>query len=502
MKRLFLKCPILKTVGVTAILAGACTYAPTDGERSASADGSFSIRGFSQGPNEPVRVSIIHPTTGEPVPLEPFNTRDSGAGTFFATRLWPFSQTLTVSDPSLWRSGARGRAITIEVDSVPSDYTLFGLKEDGLACWARYSDSLLDFSARCTSLHPRRVTICTPDYVHDGIRRGPCPHRSFTTRSGESVPLPDATTTFEMFPLSNTVQYRGDSVSYVDVYDENLATGAHRALLASHGMPYGDFVRVVYPSPTTSMDYASFNLSSIASLSGTFVDEWTGGLYVRQVDIGYCGTLIRWRTLLDTVLPLFERAIHETAVVSGVSATPLGRTSLTPVLRTGDDGDAIKFFQQFTLKKAGVQIGHARLNFTGALHSEGTGAQFALEDVRVEIVDVSVPARIAEAFGGANIEESRARMESRARTRILDGVRAFLVSSGLIIARDIVAAPEGLRIVLATDPDDSNVSLMGASNRSRYCGDANPRPPQTSGHWDVLFDPPRASDPPVFGDSF
>ena len=58
-----------------------------------------------------------------------------------------------------------------------------------------------------------------------------------------------------------------------DVYDENLATGAHRALLASHGMPYGDFLRVVYPSPNTSTDYASFNLSSIASSPGTFVDE-------------------------------------------------------------------------------------------------------------------------------------------------------------------------------------------------------------------------------------
>lgn len=55
MKRLFLKCPILKTVGVTAILAGACTYAPTDGERSASADGSFSIRGFATGTCSSIR---------------------------------------------------------------------------------------------------------------------------------------------------------------------------------------------------------------------------------------------------------------------------------------------------------------------------------------------------------------------------------------------------------------------------------------------------------------
>lgn len=438
---------------------------------------------------QPVAVEALNPTTGAFVGIG--SATSGGSPISVLGTDWYGWATAAQIPTAYWVAGQTGATAIIRGrTTAPGGITLYGLEEN----WASYSGtSLAEFRDYYTT--GNSVRVCTSDYAPFGSRRGPCPPRQLvlggvadTTRQ-----LPDTTSTLQFSTAPTSLAYRGDANSFIDVFD---------ALPTSTGFNGANVARRPYNRANSSTETVSVTLPALgAPLSSGL--SWRGTRTVRQYDRGQCSTVLLWRDVLDSLIPVLFNAVQSIVLPGAgtISLTPLSRTVLTPMIRLGA-GDALRFTQSFWIDSGSS----GRITFSAIIRlgiSAGNRLTAVVEDGSTVDFQPSALSWLLETFGALSEAEIEASALAQVRTRVPAAIQLAIPASVrfLPIMQRVYVRPDALEIVLAEDTRDPNYPTILAAPGG-LCTRPNPTTavPQ-SGAMSSLFDPPLAGDPRVLGDT-
>jgi len=472
----------------------ACMSRPFDGQRVPARTSRVEVAGYHASPSGRVNVLAMNTATGA---FESVGTSTASAIRF--TSLggvdWYEWNTPVVLGDRFWTSGARGSYARIRAETADggAPFSLYSLQEDWLDCAGRrVSERWTDIVRECSALNTPEATICTDDFVPSGRRRGPCPRRTLDVlgadgRIARRHPLPDQTTTVVDPPFPTRIAWRGDAMSFIDVFDVNLASREDVAWLGTHGMPYGNFIRLRYPNPTESREFRSFNVDSLASglLPGA---GWRGAVSFRQYDPGECSGFLTWREILDLLTAKLEDSLTNAFTnASGghITARIASGISLTPILRSGAAGDAVRLGLAVHLTADGLEAGRAVIGVTIGFTATSGALTGTAEQVNVSLTDVALTV-IARLFGAPDRATSELRIAAAIRTAVPSLVTSSLppIFRGITFYR-VYGRPDGIEAVVAESQDDPQFAR--AQGRG-LCERANPDTSSpVAGHFDGLF---------------
>jgi hypothetical protein len=407
----------------------------------------------------------------------------------------------------------------------------YALETNWDQCYSIYNVSPVDFVRECANGGSSTINLCTADYLPFSSRRSSCPGR-LLVGVGPGVrndlwPLPDSTTTIVPGVVPPSVRWRGDALSFVDIFDTT----------AIDAMGGANVLRVGYPNARASTTELTVDPTTLFATTGVPVASfpWRSTGAIRQYDRGECSFFLDWRGALNALLtpampgglaPL-PAAVSAIMIpgVGTVRAEFLSRTSLRPVLRANGE-DATQFTQLFALFSS-VYGSIGRLDISVRFRvvptpGGGAGLTTVLDPNQTgQRIDYqpNVVALIGPVFGAPDEATVELRIRNSIETLLPGAVAAAVPAvARFLVFRRIFERPDGIELVLAESRDDLNFAAINGA-RPDLCGTglmgsvacnvttpaaACRAPAATTGARTgllfSLFDPVLPSDPPVFGD--
>lgn len=470
---------------------------PTDGATVASRTTPILFEGYHTAEGRAIVVQAQHPATGI------FSNIASTATTDLSWNVldvdWYYWSVSAGVPTSFWTPGATGWRATLRAQAPGSSTPgMTGVHEDYYACLGQ-STTTGDFERDCMLSGP--ITICTAGYLPFGSRRGPCPrravmeHRSDGTRVFHT--LPDVTTTFSLDGVPTSIEYRGDAVSFIDVFDRT--TG-------SAGFPAGgaNVIRIRYPHTRTSNSRVTYDPAALAASLGVTSPQlpWAGARTIRQYDVGECSYYLGWREALNGFVRHMECVILKSTTdsVGTITLLPVSRTSLRPLLRASGP-DAVRFVQNFNILSSDLgDIGNVLIDVNVRLMpNEPTGLTAVVEPGSVVEYDPQGFGAFGIAFGVSSQQE----VEDEIRTRLTSVIPTAIESlipplAAAVEIHRIHMRPDGVEFVLAEDTQDP---LFNNLRNAGLCARPDPMPGGIeSGLHFSFFDPPASTDHLPIGD--
>lgn len=497
-------------VGLTAGSSAGCMMRPTDGTAVSSTGATVQFEGYlNKAPGHAVAVEARNPATGAFTQIGP-TTRTSALVTSLWDTEWHHWSVSTPIPSQFWQPGSRGATAVVRARALgETPTTLYGSNERFFPCLSQ-STTLNEFAADCTE--PGEITVCTSDFLPFSSRRGPCPRRAVLERRGNQTEvfhrLPDRTTTMTVAGGLSSIGYRGDPVSFIDVFDE---------VAGPDGFPLGgaNVVRIRYARSRTSSALDDFDPAALAGALGTAPGlPWRGARTIRQYDVGECGEFVSWRTLIRStdpttgretgIVPALELAVQTASRDSRLIPTAT-RTAIRPLLRPdGRDGVSVsaRFFvesRDHTLQW--LRIGYVIVRANVVFGTTTRGAFVAsLEPDSIFDLTVTNSGAAWLLLGGRSEQSVEAEIRQGFVTSIGSAVAGLLPPSLALVGVDRVhCRPDGLELVLAESTRENDFTLLsptGRCNRPDPTGGGN-----QSGLLFTFFDPPLSSDPVPFGDT-
>jgi hypothetical protein len=320
--------------------------------------------------------------------------------------------------------------------------------------------------------------------------------------------LPEATTTLVPANVPASIRWRGDAISFIDVFD----TPNMDSLLSTN------VVRVFYPNSRSSTAEAPFAPTAIfASMPlppWPGAPGWRGARAIRQYDRGECSFFMPWRTALNALVnppsvgqPAPLEAALQNLMVPGVGTVNVVATStlnLRPILRVNGQ-DALKFSGNFNIYTTSfgfvgtlnLQIQLRIIPQPGPPMTAGLSAIVETDSTVVDYMPNAISS-IGAAFGLSQTEaQVEAGIRAQLNAAIPNAVRAAIPTAAQVVAFDrIFERPDGLELVMAEDTTDLQFSLISAAG---FCGRPTGGSAQT-GRLVDLADPP-CSLPPALGET-
>lgn len=434
-----------------------CVLEPFRGEQFDDLGDPMQLSGFIPEPLnvfQDIQVSALSGATGAferlsaPVELD----RNLVTSVYFGER-WSAWETRVQLASEYWLPGASGFRAVLRVTAGGSPATFFG---EGLAnCAPRFlGGSLAEMLDGCGA-PGAPLTVCTQDYVHPGARRGPCPSRLLDVRpaGGESrrVYPGDGTETLALEGAPGTFALRGDSASFVDVFDSPVDSPAPGAF--SVGVSRGSFVRLFYRGEKASNESESFDWGSIragvpAGLSLGLPQT------LRFYDRGECSARVSLEQLLPRVESVMLRALQP-LVAAG--SGQLERTTLVPVLRVGADALAARLRLRVTVPSPSAVAGTHRLviGVQAGLSQFAETLEFEREHFSVRVPDGVEAEAVFAGLGLPPQAQTEADLQEafwREGGFELDEFLGGLPLAGVPLQR-VFLTPEGLELVVVDDPE-------------------------------------------------
>lgn len=498
-----------------------CVIGPTD--RTATGPVRSTVVAFSGYGDVPSTTVTLEARTNALASYTAVATATTGptrTAQAFGADLFPWSISVAIPDV-LWEPGATGFRTQIRARSATREF--FALETDWLDCYDLYSDNAETFVRECTNGGSSTINLCTSNYLPFSSRRSTCPGRRLSAVRPTSPartdrwPLPDATTTVVPPVTPSSLRWRGDALSFVDVFDTTAIDAVGGA----------NVLRVGYPSARTATTELSVDPPALFASTGvplaSFPWRTTGA--IRQYDRGECSFFLNWRAALNALLtpatpgglaPL-PAAVSAIMVpgVGTVRADFLSRTSLRPVLRTNGE-DAIQFTQLFSLTSSVFgNIGRLDLTIrfrvvptpgglagiTTVLDPDPTGQRIDYQPNAIAL--------IGTVFGAPDEATVEARIRTSINTLLPGAVAAAVPAAArFLVFRRVFERPDGIEFVLV---DNSNEFIYPTVRDVGLCqcDPASPTPvcrapggttAPVTGLLFSLWDPVLASDPPAFGD--
>jgi hypothetical protein len=283
-----------------ALVVGAsvgCVSVPVDGTRVPSRNGSIAFEGYGNVALAAVTLEARNPVVAGST-FSSFATSTT-SGTHSAVNtlgltLYPWNRNAIVP-LAAWGAGETGFRTQVRVRSDTVNF--FGLEENWAECMS-LNNTAGAFRDECTT--GNTVNLCTSDFLPFGSRRSPCPPRTVVgvrSSGGEDRwPLRESTQTLVPANTPTSIRWRGDAVSFLDVFD----TPDMNSLTNSN------VVRIFYPNARSSTNEVAFNPSAIfASMPPQLwpgATAWQGTRSIRQYDRGECSFFMGWRSALDALL--------------------------------------------------------------------------------------------------------------------------------------------------------------------------------------------------------
>lgn len=441
-----------------SLLVSGCVLEPFQGQQVADIEAPIRLSGFVPEPLSVFRnieVSALSGTTGsfESLASEVVIDRNLLTSAYFGEQ-WSAWETQVQLSSEHWLPGDAGFRAVLQATAGGSPATFFG---EGLAdCAPRFIESSLAEMLDGCGFPGQPVTVCTADYVHPGARRGPCPSRLLDINPASAdlrrMYPADRTETFALNDSPGTFSLRGDSASFVDIFDSpvgGLAPGAYSA-----GVSRGSFVRLFYSQQKSSRELQEFDWGAIRSgvPSGLSL-----GLpqTLRFYDRGECSARVSLEQLLPSVESVLLGAL-EPLMTAG--SGQVERATLVPVLRTGSDAIAARLRLAIVVPSPSPVAGMHRVTV-----SVQAGLSAVAEDLEFERehFSVAVPAGVdaADLFEGLGLGgpiEAEAAFEDAFWSQgaaALQEALGDLPVSALPLQR-VFLTPEGLELVLVDDPEN------------------------------------------------
>lgn len=251
---------------------------------------------------------------------------------------------------------------------------------------------------------------------------------------------PDRTRTsseLELGPFSpfDSVRWRGDSSSYVDIFDVPILGFDDDGSFVD-GNEFGNVVRVYYPFGVTSSNILAVDPAVVAAAANLPLG-WDGGRALRMYDRGECSAAISWRDIGESFADGLDREIVPGIQAEGVDAIPSGNWTITPIIRDEFRGtrDRLRMFRRYEVQTLGIHLALVSVTFEGRFEAQGGRLQFDLLSLSVtgtgpeadgvvpalrEALSAELEASITEglqaAVGQSVPEEARVIRHRRART--------------------------------------------------------------------------------------
>lgn len=484
------------------VAATGCMTTPNDGDSFAATTTAINFGGYTNTANQAVSVRALNPTTNV---FSQFATATTGSSPTVAwdNDWYPWSVNAVVP-ATAWVAGSSGARATIRAQRVSSSSPtlLVGVNERYLDCAAQ-SDTLDQFDVDCTE--SSSVTICTTNYLPFGSRRSPCPRRGLIEHraDGDEVfhTLPDTTTTIVLSGVPTSLQYRGDAVSFIDVFDRPATSDG------IGGVGGANVVRIRYPNSRSSTSLPSFNPAALATSLGGLDPSfpWNGARVVRQYDLGQCSFSMPWRTVLDLLQPAVESSVDSiaTSAAGTVTLVPLGRSELRAILRA-DGVDAVRYAANFNVVSSGLgDVGNLYLGFNVRLSATAGNLVATLETTGTNVdFDSQGLGRLSDAFGLTTEEEVEADIRGMLASLVRGAISSVLPSQIALVDIDRVhLRADAIDLVLAETTQDPQFGTINSAS-GNLCQRTDPMPGGNQGglHFS-LFDPPLPTDRRPLGDT-
>jgi len=297
-----------------------------------------------------------------------------------------------------------------------------------------------------------------------------------------------------------TIAWRGDAVSFIDVFDTDDISDVGGS----------NVVRVHYPNGRASTTAVAFNPGSLIAGIGfpTPGGSWHGNLTIRQYDQGECSVFLSWRDVLEQAYDAIEIALAVTGDLPFNVSYGLARTSLQPILHVNGQ-DEIVYFTQLDLELAGggqlatldatlrlrLVPGPGGLGLTVQI---GPGSEVDLSSIFVN--------EFTLAFVGMTEAQVEDALLTTVSGEIATQLGSFVPAIAATIPIRVNVRADGLELVVAEDNQNVNYSLFNAAG---ICG-CNPATPTAAcrygstaaeaGALFAVFEPKFVGDPDVLGD--
>jgi hypothetical protein len=211
---------------------------------------------------------------------------------------------------------------------------------------------------------------------------------SNATRTTSALELGDALQPFD------TVRWRGDANTYVDVFDTPLLQALPDGTVID-GAEFGNFVRFTYPGSFASSFVASFDVADEAASLGV---PFQGAVSLRMYDRGECSGDSSWSDLAAGIVegldPALVAAIENAD--SSVSVIPHGQWTLNPILRDeirpDTNRDAFRLVRFYAVRGSIVGMKFLEIRITAGFQARDDQLQMrrieeVLTDLRTSISD-------------------------------------------------------------------------------------------------------------------
>lgn len=429
-------------------------------------------------------------------------------------------------------------------DGFPAAY---GVRADFADCRER-NPTYTQFLNHCMT---PELIVCSDNYEryiepNAHIRRIGCPRprdiRTFAVDSldpdTEQWPLeimsPDRDSTSTDVMVNEgfaMIDWRGDDLSYIDVFDQRLDETDHGGMdFHTHGAPNSCFVRSgsysyayhVQDPYNCDLEYSDLEQDEeryagnriktdyIASIG--IGDRWSGSKSIRYYDVGNCSITLTWRALLNEVVDAIESnlfiVLESQPDVEWITLSP-SRVSLTPILRKflGNPGETKGDLMHIT---AHITTSVPMVTVTSKLE---LGIAFTVVPdeglvLKVEHFDLNTTNDYPLAdfldflgFDGVNVEE-RIQAAREMIGSILEDEMAASASqiNDVLLPKRVHAKPEGVELILVDDPEE-DPSLYALLSLLGFCERPSDLSSREADCYQAIYFPPQESDPPVYMDT-
>ncbi len=474
-------------VALTVVAAAGCMTAPVDGTVVASRDARVRFAGYMNETDSTVSVEA----SADGRSFREVTTAVSGgrAHSYWDTDWYEWSAYEPIP-ADLWTAGATGFHTYVRAQS---GVQLFNTNQNLWKCVGQ-SGKLADFQRDCTE--PVAI-LCTEDYLPNGSRRSLCPGRAVVARRTNGDErlhrLQETTDTISLVNPAVEIDYRGDNVSFIDVFDQHF----NDAGTSAGGV---NVVRFAYNADRTNHVMRRRLDPAVAAdgASSIIPPGWLGARTIRQYDIGECSASVNWRGALDDIIAAVESRFRSIMVGRRrVELRPQSRAALRPVLRANGD-DSVYFAEDFVLYADAGRLGSVRLGLDIRLGVDGGRLSATVDPKSTVEFEASLIAHLSAAFGGRTPEEIREQIRMRIDAAVPLAIAGILPTNAMFVEFErINIRADGLDVIFADDQLDPDFARASDTD---MCDRTGPPVTDDAGILFTLFDPPSPRDHFPLGD--